>query len=242
MSIVLPDPRLEMPELLIPGRKPTGAVQIDESHYLVKDNFSFLFGGVDMTTKTWPVLSGGAHLDHGDFSTEGTSTGVITFSRNMSPATLPFVISIKFKISVSGVRQRIFFSSKGTYCGVAIGTDGSNKLEITIGELGTASGSRRSFASTTAISAGWHTATVRVESLTTCTLILNGTHTTYSTSGSGLNYTPGSGVAEIGRLYSGSTSYYEDTKVERVYIHTGYLPDAALISLDRNPYQFLIPA
>ncbi len=46
MALSIPDPRWEMPELLIPGRKPIGAVEIDWSHpltaglknfYLIKD-------------------------------------------------------------------------------------------------------------------------------------------------------------------------------------------------------------
>lgn len=51
MSYFIPDPRWEIPELLIPGRKPIGEVEIDWNNRLTKDLKAYGLGTYDILNK-----------------------------------------------------------------------------------------------------------------------------------------------------------------------------------------------
>jgi hypothetical protein len=99
MSIVLPDPRFEMPELLLPGRKPTGPVEIDWTNPITHGLTDYTLLGAnyrrpwDYAVKrfrtpgiqgTHSVVQGGVQLDQSvDLSSfYGLGFGFGTFGTN----------------------------------------------------------------------------------------------------------------------------------------------------------------
>ena len=72
-NLILPDPRMEMPELLEPGRKPVGPVEVDRSHPLARGLTEVvLFHGLrdTLTNERYQLLASGA-IDAQNFIGDG---------------------------------------------------------------------------------------------------------------------------------------------------------------------------
>lgn len=113
MSYQIPDPRFEMPELLIPGRKPTGRVAIDWSHPLARDLIAcpiFLSGtAFDLVQKKYYTDGGGTTtvINEGkSINVDSTSSAGVRIEVN-TVSSKGFTLIARFQLSNLGAGQGI---------------------------------------------------------------------------------------------------------------------------------------
>lgn len=249
--LIIPDPRWEMPELLIPGRKPVGAVEVDVTHSLSDDLFLLhlpqkALVDVDLYGKRKPTVSGSS-LSLGVSVGGVASTGATTAGNYIAYADSPDFDNPNITIFAVVRHTGSSYLSNTIAC-----------RNFTGGNVGFKLGGR-----TSAGGGGAHDGMS----------FYNGT---WRYAGVPPDFTGDGLVHSITGTYDGNTlKYYQDGKLETSNSYAGTLPastadidigsyqndstwwegdiycvmffrralnDAEIESLSANPYQFLVPA
>lgn len=257
-SFVIPNPRWEEPNLLIPGRKPVGPVQIDWSHPLARDieacwvtpwgkQLRDLKGKYITTTGTNPATIQRGNLFYVPSGTTGTEYDL----RPSAAGDRTLYIRGRSNLTTTQICLSIRLGS-GSFNQVSLGynywTTGAVNTTITGGfsAFATRDPDPHSYSYTAAgiVAAGeWFTLVGVFKSGEALKIYVNGKKLSVTSS---LTFDVGDGWSaaqhtEIGGAADGgSTGWNGDIATAGIF--TRALSDAEATSLSANPYQFLIPA
>jgi hypothetical protein len=242
MAIVLPDPRLEHPGLLIPGRKPTCPVVIDRSHPLSKGlEFFTIFNlgqPFDLVTNTRPS------------SVYGTPTirrQRASFSSDRYYYTGRKKIPSRGRSVITRARPTAFnaggFAYFANYHGLApYSLLLTSKDDTGILQISWSSVSGYVYSNTGVVALNeWHTyAGVKdASNSSNGALYKNGDSLSIDYSVSGLPEALNGGQFDIGGRSTGSRDYTGD--IDYVAMWSRDLTPGEVRSFSNDPYQFLIP-
>jgi len=242
-DLILPDPRMEMPELFEPGRKPTGPVEIDWDHWAGKIcRYAFIPSNRRDIAKNDGVFTEGSIV----------SASVAEFDNSSKfQYSSPFDVLTEFTV-IAKIRRDTqgfdgLFSDKnaanwGSTPGISLNglTSSSSGYSFVIGP----STNALSVNNATAPLRGWHTvaATYTAGATDGMKLYVNSAQIGARTPTSG--YTASSQNLRIGTYYAEGSSWSWDGAVEYLMVFGRDLSaDIGLMrEISRHPHQFLIPA
>ncbi len=250
MAIIVPDPRWEEPNLLMPGKRPIGLVRIDWSNPLT-DKMTIGYVGNTRHSLSDPPTSftffGDAKVENNYIVNPATGTSRVETER-YSPSSLPCWGIFVGSVASNAVTTNLFQSSATTdYSGVAGQTTGAGLFSIRLGDgSGVTSFDRKSFTvGTTATNSKVFTVAFAIDSLTQGRIFMDGKEETVSVSGTASSYSSG-GASSTGLIsagYSSGTNTPGNCTVHALFIFNKIgPPSSVLMMLSLEPYQFLIPA
>ena len=244
MTYVIPDPRLEMPELFEPGRKPVGNVVIDTKHWAGQHCICAVVPsrGVAMDVRSNTILAPSSNAfvnSKGDIDIDGFND---KYTLNIPmPATDEFSIMIKFKRRSGGHDEGLVsdknVSNWSSSAGLVLNmraTSGAALFKIGSSET------YRLTDSSIAINT-WITAQAFWKASDHQRYFLNGVEPSYTANNVAASYTESAINLRIGTYYDESATRTLDALIEYAFIF-----DRSFIeqrkSLEKDPYQMLIPA
>lgn len=235
-----------MPELLTPGRKPTGPVEIDWAHPFAPNRACVLFNTSqnavqNLTTGRLLTISAGspvADINQGEKVIDFTTTEAILSDTQIALSNdIPNSITFRVKKNTGAANPGIFMGDEIVSPGIR------NFIWVKQGSYiryATNSG----YHDFTSISTGfssWHTYTITSDGggINACTLraYVDGVFQQQITGATGNII-----ITEYGQGYI-NTAYALNGWISFVYVHEGAAySDGQVANLHKNPYQFLIPA
>jgi hypothetical protein len=225
LSYRLPDPRLEMPELLVPGRRPMGEVEIDWQNSMTfgLSGFWLLPNLKDLVTGRVAIVNGSPTYYPDRINFNGSSeidTGPYSQSLNY------FTIIAEFDVTGSVTTTQMIMCTSGSQA-AAIQYLNTNTPRVRAANK-LVSGSSNNGRLT--VAGRYNT------DINTAQIYQNG-----SLAGSIANATTN---PTSGNLFIGSQNglNYFSGDVYYCMIYNRYLGADEIVDLYRNPYQFLIPA
>ena len=245
-QLILPDSRLEMPELLHPGRKPVGNVEVDWSHPLSRGLVRVFVSPGEMVVGTTAYGSGSWEPRLGGLLTTDVGYGHDDLSLTGHSKFTVFCISQCKPEAASGFDVRI---------GGLNGENGSQYNSLLMDYYGTDwSGNHPDFHSKMRVGASVDVRTLSFsvddKYAPLCfawsggdgyeRLLAGNSYAEYTKSGDVWSNTEIGLV--IGKDFNSSSYYSRDTIHHAIYIFNRALSESQLRDLQRNPYQFLVPA
>jgi len=243
-DLILPDPRIEMPELFEPGRKPVGPVVIDWGHPLARGLAHCIISDSDLVAGARANFTN-AEYAAGRFVSDSTSD-MVTFSP--SPIdNVEFSAAVRFKSSNTGVDNVIFGTaeyiagSNNNGWAIRQGSSGNIELDTGAGSVWTYSnwGGASSTAMQTLVGVFYQGSVFRK-------LYIDGVDqgTPDSAANASLvsaNSIPVGLFSNTGGGYFGGKEHVQG-QIEFAIAWSRLLTHAEVQSFTRNPYQFLKPA
>ena len=256
MSYVIPDPRFEMPELLIPGRKPKGKVTVDQSHplgrkmtgcWLFNHTYKDVVSGKTMSTSpcSGTYNAPAFAFDEGDpcVHIDATADRLLYPSARLIPSldfTIAVIASPKEKDGNSGL-VHIDGANSISYFRCYWGSDGLMDIFL---------GGRSS------TNQGTDVTTLNKQLISFSSIygngnqqyvFQNGTKLIDSTNTAGPDLTNSAHYLHIGTLTVDSSACGSVFNQTDCYYHAVMIWDRAFTEAEhrelyKNPYQFLIPA
>lgn len=257
MSLYLPDARFEMPELLVPGRKPTGPVVVDRQHNLARSlQVAYLF-------KPSSVARDSARGNHGTLYNmqptftkdglyfDGSNDIVKINSPSMNITNIPEAFSFVMKLKLDAADQRDvrFFCYGNTASDLfAFGT--ADSLPYQRIRTYHTSGCKFDGLWSNRYSTGqpfdgeWVTVGISVQRDGYLSMYVNGVldsaHYRSAQAGTGDASYQALGAYIRGATPNGGT--FANMVVEYFYFYHEELSAAEMLQLSKNPYQFFVPA
>jgi len=239
-NLILPDPRMEMPELLEPGRKPIGPVSIDRDHWAGK-YCRYAFIPVNTFAD---VIHGPLSIKNG---TPSVSAGVATFDADVVEYDSPFpvysAITILIKLRRTNVAHHmgIFSDKNKTEWGSDVGVSLNLRAESSgaLFKIGTS----ETVTTDTSVPIGdWFTLAAVSQPGEFNKIYINGTAATVNANQSWSDYSQASTNVRIGTYFDEATNFCFDGDIEYIYLFESGFSADKIQALHRSPYQFLIPA
>jgi len=245
-NLILPDPRMEMPELLEPGRKPVGPVEIDRGHPLARGLVGcYLFrpnhGAVDL-------VSGEVTPLHSSM-TIGPSGLDLTNHTNVTDLPAP-ILGTEFTFHVEARKTTGTFESLKVLFSYREGTGTNDTFIFYPWDTNNGSGIRAYYDNAARLNQNsgaahgdtdWHSFTLTGDDGTSS---CNGRIDTKLVAGipsvlQAMTATPT--AISLGGWY-GTQQLCNDIYVKHFYVYDRNLRSTEIDSLHQSPYQFLIPA
>jgi hypothetical protein len=232
-DLILPDPRMEMPELFEPGRKPVGPVEIDWDHPLARGLLFADIGGGDLATSAQPELLLGAARERGDYAFDGTDSKV-DYGDLAQVDGLAKMTAMSSLINADGNNAGVFSKRSDTGNGSWQVWDFSGKVFARIYIGGVANSATGT--STRPVGAAY-TAGLWYDGATLRAIYNNGFEGSLSVSGTIDNT---SDSVQLG--WSFSDAYSLSGSIQWAFVWNRALSSSEVALVHKNPYQFLIPA
>lgn len=235
-------PKNYHPDFRIPGKKPVGAVEVDQL-----DKVKFLhLGNLDLASNTAPSYFSGATFSRNalDLSSEPSYA---TANVNATPDGYPCSVIIDITPLSSGSANRFFASSGYTagYGGLWCQLGSGNEFTLLAGSGSAGPSGRRQWDGVGSFPVGRPmriAATLLSNTLAYC--FINGSEYLFNTSGTGSGIVDFGGSAQLGRIGYGDIPWLTTGQSElrlMCVVERGF-SKTELKSLSENPYQILKPA
>jgi len=247
-NLILPDPRMEMPELLEPGRKPIGPVSIDRDHWAGKHAQRVILPRagqvIELVTNDILTPSGTALVNskqNAEFDDNGDNDKFQLHSK--TPVFNQITVLAKVKRRAAGGGEDM-----GIYSDMYIGNWVSSGISLNLRNASSgilfAVGNSQVFTNSTDVAINTWMHVCGTWSVNTMPkTYLNGIELFSGSSGSGGAYAISTGGdARIGTYYNEAADRTLDGEIEYVYVFDVAFTAEQQREIIRDPYQFLIPA
>jgi hypothetical protein len=253
-DLILPDPRMEMPELFEPGRKPVGSVVIDREHWAGKHCIRAFVPQASAHDLIDGPMTGTIGASIGVKNTgrggnpvalfDGTPGNKFVFANPIDPATELTVLMRVRRETGSTSRDGGLYSEMDNTNWVTNGVSVNFRANYSSGLLW-AVGNKFSITENNTVPLGeWFDVSLTWVAGTEQNIFYNGIQQTFigASTGPSASFSKSTRAARVGAYFDESSQRTLTGDVEYIYIFDKLFNADQRAILSRNPYQFLIPA